>query len=120
MTESKLVQEAQTLKRFFEFYCKDNKHPNQELTISTCQLGTFSCSLELTLCSECKRTITYALLRLQTCEKHPKPKCRECPTPCYEKDMWKKMAKVMRYSGMRLGLIKVKERFVELFQGKIK
>ncbi|NLM99553.1 MAG: hypothetical protein GX170_05965, partial [Campylobacteraceae bacterium] len=40
-----------------------------------------------------------------------KPSCRKCPNPCYEKDRWKLLAKIMKYSGMKLGLLKIRKMF---------
>jgi hypothetical protein len=55
--------------------------------------------------------IDYSIQRLQNCEHDPKPRCRKCPEPCYDKLQWKKVAKVMRYSGIKLGLLNIKNIF---------
>ena len=66
--------------------------------------------LKICLCAECRELFLYAHERLQACPHEEKPRCRVCKNPCYERTYWKKMAKMMRYSGMRLGFLKLKEK----------
>ena len=110
MTEEKFHSEAQTLKKFFELYCSA-KHTNQKTNQKRLVFNNKTHHLEVTLCNECKELLRYSLDRLQECPHDIKPRCRTCPTPCYEKDKWKKVAKLMRYSGMQFGLTKIKKFF---------
>lgn len=105
MTTKKFNEEINTLKYFFECFCK-SRHYNQKLHTKELTYKDTSFTLELNLCKECLEDIEYCLERLQECPHDEKPRCRTCPTPCYEKDQWKKTAKVMMYSGIRLGLSK--------------
>ncbi len=113
MTQEKLLHDAQILCQFIQFYCdKEHTHlPKKEhhLTI-VFQENTLKI-LPYCLCFECESLLHYAYSHLKECQQDPKPSCRICQTPCYEKNMWKKMAKVMRYSGMRLGFLKLKKLF---------
>lgn len=95
MTPEKFEEDSATLYRFIKTYC-DNKH-------------TQSPKLESSLCCECDHVFNYAVQRLKECPHEIKPSCRKCPSPCYEKSMWKKMANIMMYSGMRLGLTKLRK-----------
>lgn len=97
MTPEKFEADSATLYRFIKTYC-DNKHSEQ-------------LKLESTLCEECDHTFNYAIQRLKECPHEVKPSCRKCPNPCYEKSMWKKIAGIMMYSGMRLGLTKIRKFF---------
>lgn len=90
------------LELFFNYYCK-SKHPTQEKETLSQYEG-----VKPTLCMECKELFIYAQERLVECKIDPKPKCRTCDVRCYSKIQWKKMAKVMKYSGFRLGLLKLK------------
>ena len=63
--------------------------------------------VDLTLCDECNSLFSKAIKHLQECPHDPKPRCRKCPNPCYEKEEWKNIAKIMKYSGMKLGVGKV-------------
>ena len=90
------------LELFFNYYCSSN-HPNSKKEI----LHPYE-DIELELCDECVRLFDYAQDRLGECKLDPKPKCRTCSIRCYNKVEWKNMAKVMKYSGIRLGLIKLK------------
>lgn len=111
MTEEKLKSEMQTLVKFFNIYCIDN-HQNQhkeayDVSFKNQHLET----LDVNLCEDCLNLLNYAYEKLQVCHHEVKPRCRSCHTPCYEKPQWKNMAKMMRYSGIKLGLSKLKKFF---------
>ena len=95
MTKEKFEADSATLYRFIKTYC-DNKHSD-------------SIKLESTLCAECDYTFNYAIQRLKECTYEIKPSCRDCKTNCYEKGMRKRMAQIMMYSGMRLGLTRLRK-----------
>ncbi len=108
MEIKKFNEETTTLKKFFEFYC-DRKHTNQIKTKLTLIYKDANISLNLKLCKECLEKINYSFQRLQECSHEIKPKCRKCPTPCYEKKQWKETAKIMRYSGINLKFLSLKD-----------
>jgi len=93
MTEEKLREQIDLLASFSTTYC----HSKHGFTDG--------------LCPECQALYDYALDRLKACPHDPKPRCRHCPAPCYEKKQWKAMATMMRYSGIKLGLLKIFNRF---------
>jgi len=112
MDKNRYLDESHILKDFFSFYCKHkhkDKQKNKLLQTLKYNEEEFEI-LELDLCDECASLYKYANKNLNECEKIPKPKCRECKTRCYDDSSWKKMANVMRYSGIRLGYIKIKKR----------
>ncbi|MBD3824584.1 MAG: nitrous oxide-stimulated promoter family protein [Epsilonproteobacteria bacterium] len=115
MDKNKLQSEAATLKLFFESYCEGNSHAKRLVRDFTCRHRDFECTMQVELCDECVAMVGYAIERLEKCPYEEKPKCRKCKEPCYEKSMWKKTAKVMRYSGMRLGLLKAKRAALKIF-----
>ncbi|WP_345980946.1 nitrous oxide-stimulated promoter family protein [Sulfurimonas sp. HSL3-2] len=119
MDKEKFQSEAETLKRFFETYCAANAHEKRRLQTFTCKHNDLTYVVESDLCSECKKLLDYSLIRLEECPHEIKPRCRKCPDPCYEKDEWKKLAKVMRYSGLRLGILKVKEKVKSVFKKEV-
>ncbi len=110
MKTEKFVSEVNTLKKFYEMYCKD-KHQNQKITKMTLEYHFEKFEYEFELCDECQELLNYSLDRLKECPHEIKPRCRTCPNPCYEKPQWKKVAKLMRYSGMKSGLLKIKNIF---------
>ena len=114
MTNEKFEIEINTLKSFFELYCKD-KHTGLENKNIILKYNEKVVNLELCLCPECHDAINYSFERLQNCPHEIKPKCRSCPKPCYEKPRWKNVAKVMIYSAMRLSLSKMKSRVRNIF-----
>jgi len=114
MTIEKFTGEVQTLKKFFELYCDDH-HKDQTDHCKKLIYNDQEVYTELHLCSSCIDLIDYSLQRLKECPHDPKPRCRTCPNPCYEKDEWKKVAKLMRYSGIQLGLLKIKKFCKKLF-----
>lgn len=110
MDTQKYLQEVEVLKRFFTLYCHHNHTTVSKATrsISLRNGANEPESIEMTLCSECHGLLRYALDRLHACPHDPKPRCRTCPQRCYDKKEWKQMASLMRYSGMMLGMIKVR------------
>lgn len=111
----KFKEEINTLKKFFEVYCKE-KHLDQLKITKTFNYKNEEIKVELNLCHECLKKIEYSFDRLLECPHDIKPRCRTCPTPCYEKKQWKEAAKIMRYSGMKLGLRSVSKKFKNLFK----
>ncbi len=108
MTTEKFTSEAQTLKKFFELYCND-KHTLQTDHCKQLEYNDEKINIELKLCPDCIELIHYSFDRLIECPHDPKPRCRTCSNPCYSKDEWKKVAKLMRYSGIQLGISKIKK-----------
>ena len=110
MTNEKFINEVETLKKFFSIHCKD-KHTQQHNYVKSVQYKKDNFDIELHLCNDCKDLINYSIKRLQECPHEIKPRCRTCPNPCYEKPQWKQLAKLMRYSGIQLGILKIKRFF---------
>ncbi|WP_418184784.1 nitrous oxide-stimulated promoter family protein [Aliarcobacter vitoriensis] len=114
MTIEKFESEINTLKKFYELFCV-NKHENQEKHIVKIEFKNKVFDLELNLCEECFESINYSFERLQNCPHEIKPRCRKCPNPCYEKQRWKNIANVMKYSAIKLSLSKIKSKVKDLF-----
>jgi len=110
MTTEKFKSETETLKKFFELHCVD-KHQEQTYHCKELNYNGEKIHIELELCRECVELIHYSFDRLIECPHDTKPRCRTCPAPCYSKDEWKKVAKLMKYSGIQLGLLKIKKFF---------
>ncbi len=108
MTNEKFTGEVATLKKFFEIYCND-KHTNQKAYNEVLLYRNNQHNVELNLCDECKALLNYSFEKLKGCPHEIKPRCRTCPTPCYDKQEWKQVAKLMKYSGIQLGLSKLKK-----------
>lgn len=104
MQEEELKKQSEILINFLQIYCT-NKHEAQE-QISINESFIYQ---DATLCQQCKSLLFYALQRLKACPHDPKPKCRKCKNPCYEPKAYKQMAKIMLYSGFKLGLSKIKK-----------
>lgn len=114
MDNAKFNSEVTTLKKFFETYCKD-KHEHLKISCTVLKFKGEESTIELNLCDECRKNINYSFNRLEECPHEIKPSCRTCPSPCYEKKQWKKTAKIMKYSGMKLGLTKLKSKIKSFF-----
>ncbi len=91
MTHEKYKIEIDVLKKFYELYCID-KHEEQKNILIQLYYKDEKFSLELNLCSKCFEDINYSFNRLQGCPHEIKPRCRSCPSPCYEKTKWKETA----------------------------
>ncbi len=110
MTNEKFIGEVKTLQKFFTKYCQD-KHSNSKDFHHKLTYKMISYEIDLELCDECNDLISYSFQRLEECPHEIKPRCRQCPEPCYEKKQWKALAKLMRYSGFQFGLTKIKKLF---------
>lgn len=108
MTNEKFKSEIDSLNKLFSIYCKD-KHKNQTKNIQDIRYKDVIYHFQSDLCEECQELINYSISKLQTCTHEIKPRCRKCTKPCYDKTTWKKVAKIMRYAGIRLGLNKIKK-----------
>ncbi|MCP4970230.1 MAG: nitrous oxide-stimulated promoter family protein [Arcobacter sp.] len=109
----KFKDEINTLKKFFEVYCK-NHHNNQQYINKSLHYKNEEIQVELNLCPECLSKLNYSYERLLECPHDIKPRCRKCPSPCYEKKQWKDTAKVMRYSGVKLGITALNKKIKKL------
>lgn len=110
MKIEKFISEVDTLKKFFELHCIDN-HTNQKHHCKQLKYNGEKINTDIEVCENCIHLIHYSFDRLIECPHDPKPRCRTCPNPCYEKSEWKKVAKLMRYSGIHLGILKIKKIF---------
>ena len=112
MTFETYRREAVTLTTFVTRFCSDKHHdlPKEQRTIPVSYGGEASEPLEATLCDSCAETLRYGITRLQACPYDEKPKCRKCTDPCYDRPMWKRVAAIMRYSGMQMGLTRIKKK----------
>jgi len=115
MTDKEFINNSEIVLKFIQLYCKKKHHEEEKhnesvnLVYKDKDLKT---ELHYKLCDDCKKTFYYSLARLRECPHDEKPSCRKCPNPCYGKDEWKKLAKIMKYSGMQLGLTKVRSMFI--------
>ncbi len=114
MKIEKFEIEINTLKKFYEFYCKD-KHSHQKNFNVNLNYKNRGFNIDLFLCEECFEAINYSFDRLKNCPHEIKPRCRKCPNPCYEKERWKNIAKIMKYSSIKLSLGKIKSRVLKIF-----
>ncbi|MCK9162194.1 MAG: hypothetical protein GX118_07595 [Arcobacter butzleri] len=110
MTLEKFEQEVLTLKKFFETYCIGKGYECKERNIKTSYKNK-EFEFKFFICDKSYELVLYAIDRLLECPHEEKPKCRTCPAPCYEKQKYKEVARVMKYSGIRLGLSKIKRFF---------
>ncbi len=108
MTQEKFTTEIATLKKFFELYCKGKSHEEIKCQKKHLVFQNQTYNYEFDLCDNCFKLLEYSILKLEKCPHDKKPRCRTCPTPCYEPYQWKKVAKIMRYSGIRQGISKIK------------
>jgi predicted amidophosphoribosyltransferase len=114
MELEKFKSEVETLKKFFTTYCYD-KHTNQQPFERVLEYKNEKIKVNLKLCDECSKLLNYSFDRLIECPHEIKPRCRKCPNPCYEKKEWKQVAKLMMYSGMKLGLTKLRNFAKKIF-----
>jgi hypothetical protein len=78
-----IARDLRILQRFLRVYCEKHHAPPRG-----------------ELCHECRDLLEYARTRLDRCPYDPKPKCKECPTHCYEPARRARVRQVMKFSGM--------------------
>jgi len=114
MTKEKFIHDTQTVLKFIQIYCED-KHKDEpkfdgkeDLIYNNEPLHV---KIKYHLCSACRDTFYLSYHNLQECPHEEKPSCRKCPKPCYDRPDWKHVAKIMKYSGMKQGLLKIRKLF---------
>ena len=116
MTNEKFIYDSTTVLKFIQLYC-DDKHkdiPKEQGEKSLVyRENLLNHTLTYELCLDCQKTFELSYEKLQNCPHEDKPSCRKCPAPCYDKPDWKSLAKIMKYSGMRLGLTKLRKLFIK-------
>ncbi|WP_294966450.1 nitrous oxide-stimulated promoter family protein [Sulfurimonas sp.] len=119
MTEEKFIHDSHTVLKFIKCYC-DNEHFQSEKRTDSIKLNYNDKDLNLEmpyhLCARCEETLLYSYVKLQECPHDEKPSCRKCPKPCYDKPQWKHLAKIMRFSGIRFGILKIKKKIFDRFK----
>jgi hypothetical protein len=113
MTEEKFTGEIATLKKFFTIYCHGKKHNYIKEQKVNLNFNNKDYKYTFQLCDECFKLLEYSIMKLEKCPYDTKPRCRTCANPCYEPYQWKKVAKIMKHSGIQLGLRKIKNLFVK-------
>ncbi len=114
MTIEKFESEIEVLQRFCEYYCKE-KHTGLNQNPITVKYKNKEFNQVLNLCDTCLDTILYSYEKLQSCPHEEKPRCRKCPKPCYERQRWKNMVTIMKFSAINLGLSKLKKKVGKFF-----
>ncbi|NOX16638.1 MAG: nitrous oxide-stimulated promoter family protein [Epsilonproteobacteria bacterium] len=113
MTTDKFEKDTRTVHKFIQLYC-DNKHKSIDKNTRAIPLRYENENLgeiNYNLCEDCEKTLKISCENLLNCPHDEKPSCRKCPAPCYDKTDWKKIAKIMKYSGMQMGLLKIRKLF---------
>ena len=78
-----IENDYKVLKKFVEVYCRKHRHTNGR-----------------GLCAECADLLAYGKQRLEKCPYDPKPKCKDCPTHCFQPEYRQRVREIMRFSGM--------------------
>ncbi|MEA3383426.1 MAG: nitrous oxide-stimulated promoter family protein [Campylobacterota bacterium] len=110
MTNEKFKVEIETLDKFISTFCS-SKHKEQNYYDLNIVYKKEKYTIKTNLCLSCNEILNYSIQRLIECPHEEKPRCRKCPNPCYSKQQWKSLSKIMKYSGFRLGFLKIKNIF---------
>ncbi|PID48226.1 MAG: hypothetical protein CR967_00960 [Proteobacteria bacterium] len=111
MTKEKFLKDTKILLDFIELYCKDKHEKGESENLDLSYRGKKLGQVSFCLCPKCKENFLYSYERLQECPHEEKPRCRHCKNTCYEREKYKNLAKIMRYSGVKTGLSKLKKIF---------
>ncbi|MGB5793340.1 nitrous oxide-stimulated promoter family protein [Poseidonibacter sp.] len=110
MKNEKFKTELEILDKFISTFCSSKHSTQKDCTIDVVYKKE-KYTIKTDLCSSCQEILNYSIQRLLVCPHEEKPRCRKCPNPCYEKQQWKNLAKIMRYSGFKLGFLRIKDLF---------
>ncbi len=99
----KLERDLRTLGLFVELYCR-GKHPEAEKELLVLRMAdnTDAVGRPLTLCPDCIKLVTHAVVKRSSCPMRPKPQCKHCPNHCYAPKYQAEIRQAMRYSGQQL------------------
>jgi hypothetical protein len=98
------TRDMKVLARFIETYCK-HQHEGAKSPFEMKQVDLRSLlHQELNLCDDCRHLLAHGLVMRLKCPHDPKPRCKDCPSPCYAPSYRAQIRNVMRFSGKRLVL----------------
>ncbi len=83
LSDEEIESHHYIMRRFVKVWCRDHHAPPDGAP-----------------CDECQDLLEYSRRRLEHCPYSPKPKCKECDTPCYKREYRDRVREVMRYSGL--------------------
>ena len=116
MHNTRFKYEIDTLTLFIETFCK-NKHQNEQSCFTlNLNHNNYKYIKTANLCKECYEILLTTTHHLENCQLEEKPKCRKCKIKCYDKNHWKKVSQIMRYSGIKLGFIKLKNNMFNILK----
>ncbi|MEX0777355.1 MAG: nitrous oxide-stimulated promoter family protein [Phycisphaeraceae bacterium] len=104
-SDPKCQRDLRVLIRFVSVYC-DDLHADQSRTpakIATHDVAALA-GRQVTLCPDCTRLLTHALVKRSVCPMNPKPMCKHCPNHCYHPTYRAQIKEVMRHSGKKIML----------------
>jgi hypothetical protein len=96
-------RDIKLLARFMEIYCDNNHADRLKYPLKPRgPIRSYMQGMSPELCLECSKLLLHAAAKTAMCPYDPKPKCKKCPTHCYDKRYREEIRKVMRFSGMYL------------------
>ena len=99
----RIKKDIDVLARFIEIFCVHNHRDNHKSNVEARgAIGNFLEDLSLKLCPDCTRLLLHGVGKRIICPYDPKPRCKKCPTYCYQDEYRKKIKEVMRFSGSYL------------------
>jgi len=91
------------LVRMIGIYCEGNHGDLERARFEPAgKVAEYIDSDSSALCADCTRLLLHGAAKRMLCPYDPKPRCRDCPKPCYGREYRKQIREVMRFSGMRM------------------
>jgi len=102
-TDPSLDRDLALLRRFVELYCQDH-HAEAATQAYHFQVndGKYVSDHSATLCPDCGKLLSHAMVKRSRCPMDPKPQCKHCPSHCYVPKYRQQMREVMKHSGRKL------------------
>jgi hypothetical protein len=93
-------RDIQVLIRFVHIFCREKHGENSKKPFSP--LFEEIAGLienDIQLCESCSELLSYGMRKRFRCPHNPKPMCKKCHTPCYNRTYRERVREVMRFSG---------------------
>jgi hypothetical protein len=97
---AKMQKDSRMVARMVEIFCR-GRHADRGRVpyVPSGKIAPLVEGVDVALCEECGKLLSYSLSMRTICPYDPKPTCRKCPTHCYRAGHRERIREVMRYSG---------------------
>ncbi|MFC1987789.1 nitrous oxide-stimulated promoter family protein [Chloroflexota bacterium] len=102
--DDKKRKDIRVLSDFIFIFCRENHREEYKDTFISrdARLSNSLGHRSLILCQNCRKLLSYGIVKLLQCSYHPKPACNKCANHCYTLAYREKVRQIMRFSSRYL------------------